>query len=134
MLGDDQKLNKYLLPFKNQQQPKAISLLTSLQDGKPNWNTIYLLEGVLLSHLIEHLKQGAIQLEKLHYNIDMSNIGQRNSKALFEVGENLNMCVSGAKKLQNIGVVVINLGANDILGRNVDVVLGLGSFPLRISL
>ena len=55
----------------------------------------------------------------------MTKIGQQQSKSLFEVGENLNAVVAGAKKLKSKGIVVVNLGANDILEKNTDVVLGL---------
>lgn len=79
-----------------------------------------------MAHLIEKLKPNGIPLKGLNYTIEMSTLGQRQSKAIFEVGENLNTVVDGAKKLKDLGVVIVNLGANDILEKNVDIVLGLG--------
>lgn len=70
-----------------------------------------------------------MNLNQLHYTIDFSALGQRHSKTLFEVGENLNACVAGAKHLDAKGLIkVVNLGANDILHMKPDLVLGLGPF------
>eukprot|EP00158_Paraphelidium_tribonemae_P009274 Partr_v1_DN28820_c1_g1_i2_m34287 putative lymphocyte cytosolic protein 1 (L-plastin) len=82
-------------------------------------------DGVILSHLIAKLNPEAISLKEVNYCIAMDQIGKPRSKSLFQVGENLSRCVEGAKKLSHLGVVVVNLGPNDILDKNVDVVLGL---------
>jgi hypothetical protein len=86
---------------------------------------VWVMAGVVLAHIIHHLKPDSLVLSRLNTKIDLSQMRQVHSKALFEVGENLNMCVDAAKKLKECGVVVVNLGANDILDQNVDIVLGL---------
>lgn len=82
--------------------------------------------GVILAHTIHALSEKAIDLRQIHHRIDMDKIGKQQSKSLFEIGENLNAVVASAKKLKAPqGIVVVNLGANDILEKNTDIVLGL---------
>ena len=59
-----------------------------------------------MSFLINSLKPGSVVESRLHYTIDFDQVGKQSSKALFELGENLNACVDGAKKLGSVGVVV----------------------------
>ncbi len=95
---------------------------------------MYLSLGIVLAHLIEKLKPNSIPLNKLNYNIDLTSLGKSHSKSMFEIGENLNAVVDGAKKLKDLGVVIVNLGANDILEKNVDIVLGLGNVRNEMNL
>jgi hypothetical protein len=75
--------------------------------------------------MIHLLKPNSINLASLHRNIDFAQLRKQNSKTLFEIGENLNKVVEGAKSLKSQGVVVVNLGANDILDKKEHLVLGL---------
>lgn len=82
-------------------------------------------DGVLLAYLLNSVQQNAVNLNRLNRSIDLSKLKSQHSKSLFEVNENLNMCVDAAKKLSKVGVQVVNLGASDVLEKNTDVVLGL---------
>lgn len=79
--------------------------------------------GVLLSYVIQSLDKNSINVNTIHHSIDLAKLRQQQSKALFEVGENLNSVVAAAKKIKSL--IVVNLGANDILEKNTDIVLGL---------
>lgn len=105
-------LSPRYLPFSVSGSPTQ-TLLETLRDG------------IVLAHLINSLKPNTIALNRLNYSINLDRLNQEHSKAIFEVGENLNACINGAKKLTDLGIVVVNIGANDILDKNVDIVLGL---------
>ncbi len=78
----------------------------------------------MLAHLIELLSPGSIDLSKLKYT----------HSSVFEVTGNLNICIKAAtKNLKGLGVVVVNIGANDFIEHNVDIVLGLGS-PILLGI
>lgn len=98
-------------------------LLSALQDG------------VVLSHLINTVKSSTIDIGRLNRNVDISKMKTLQSKALFEVNENLNRCIDGAKRLsKHAPISIVNLGSNDILDKNVDIVLGLVWQLIRASL
>ncbi|KAG5455884.1 MAG: calponin homology domain-containing protein, partial [Olpidium bornovanus] len=78
---------------------------------------------VLLSHLANAVQPGTIEISKLKTDVNVSRLHPRGTKDYFEVMANLNLCVEGIKKLNN--VVVVNVGAEDILGKKADLVLGL---------
>ncbi|PJF17192.1 Actinin-type, actin-binding domain-containing protein [Paramicrosporidium saccamoebae] len=80
-------------------------------------------DGVVLSHLLHHYYPGSIRLESLVRGLDLSQMNQVHTKVIFEVNANLNLVVSSAKSIKNL--VIVNLGAEDILNCNRDLVLGL---------
>lgn len=89
-------------------------------------------DGVILAYLIHHLWPGNINLKKIvrgvkiyenSYNEPLSpNSSATFQKAVFIITSNLN-CVLDAAKLCKL--VVVNIGAGDIMGMNEDLVLGL---------
>lgn len=89
-------------------------------------------DGVILAYLIHHLWPGNINLKKIvrgvKVNETMSNgpLSPSSSatlqKAVFIITSNLN-CVLDAAKLCKL--VIVNIGAGDIMGMNEDLVLGL---------
>lgn len=80
-------------------------------------------DGLVLGHLLHHYFPGSIRLEGLIRGLDLTQINQVHTKAIFEVNANLNLIVKAAKTLPNL--VIVNLGAEDILHCNRDLVLGL---------
>ncbi|KAI3640768.1 hypothetical protein MIR68_001646 [Amoeboaphelidium protococcarum] len=105
----------------------GIHLPVSKIEGKSKCDSLLnaLRDGVVLGYIINVLDESILPVKRLHHNIDMTKVGKQQSKSLFEVGENLNMVVDAAKKMNKHGIVVVNCGANDIMEKNVDVVLGL---------
>lgn len=99
-------------------------------------NGINLLErlrdGVILAYLIHHLWPGNINLKKIVRGVKLNensfneplspNSNATLQKAVFIITSNLN-CVLDAAKLCKL--VVVNIGAGDIMGMNEDLVLGL---------
>jgi hypothetical protein len=83
-----------------------------------------------MAHMVHILKPALMDLKRVNLNIDLTQLKKQHSKSLFEVNENLDMVVAAAKKLREHGIVVVNLGSNDILDMNKDVVLGLGNDKL----
>lgn len=79
-------------------------------------------DGVLLAYLLDSLKPGSVPLNKLTLNIDLSQLNKPKTKVIFEVTANLNVSIDAAK---NAKLVVVNIGANDVLEMNKDLVLGL---------
>lgn len=89
-----------------------VTLLPSLRDG------------VLLSYILNCLFPGCIRLDQLVRGIDMETEGdQGNQKAIFEATANLNRALEAAKSQK--GLVVVNIGSEDLLEQNGDLVLGL---------
>lgn len=83
-------------------------------------------DGVVLAHLLAKIKPeqflSQVKLNKLQYNIPWSSLGEKNSKAVFELNAQISHILKAAS---NCGLVVVNLGSQDILCRKVDLVLGL---------
>lgn len=80
-------------------------------------------DGVLLGYLLNHYYPGSLKLDSLVRGLDLSQINQVHTKVIFEVNANLNLIVMAAKSIRNL--VIVNLGAEDILNCNRDLVLGL---------
>ncbi|KAI9010106.1 calponin homology domain-containing protein [Hyaloraphidium curvatum] len=95
-------------------------------------------DGVLLGELIDVIKPGVIDVSKLK-SIDLTryeeamkkkgsaaevspSVDTEMSKTMFEVTANLNLSINAAKK---VGIVVVNIGANDFLDCKQDLVLGV---------
>ena len=89
-------------------------------------------DGVILAYLIHHLWPGNINLKKIVRGVKVNenssneplspNSNATLQKAVFIITSNLN-CVLDAAKLCKL--VVVNIGAGDIMGMNEDLVLGL---------
>lgn len=80
-------------------------------------------DGLILGFLLHHYFPGSIRLESLIRGLDLTQINQSRTKAIYEVNANLNLVVKAAKSVPNL--VIVNLGAEDILQCNRDLVLGL---------
>ncbi|KAJ3148050.1 hypothetical protein HDU86_007618 [Geranomyces michiganensis] len=94
------------------------NLFTRLQDG------------VVLGAIINSVKANTVPLAKLNRGINPSHLASEaeqkahspeQTKALFEATNNLNICLAAAKQV----AVVVNIGAEDVLRKKVDLVLGL---------
>lgn len=89
-------------------------------------------DGVILAYLIHHLWPGNINLKKIVRGVKINdtmstgplspNSNATLQKAVFIITSNLN-CVLDAAKLCKL--VIVNIGAGDIIGMNEDLVLGL---------
>lgn len=89
-------------------------------------------DGVILAYLIHHLWPGNINLKKIVRGVKVNdnisngplspNSNATLQKAVFIITSNLN-CVLDAAKLCKL--VIVNIGAGDIMGMNEDLVLGL---------
>lgn len=89
-------------------------------------------DGVIFAYLIHHLWPGNINLKKIVRGVKLNgnsfdeplspNSNATLQKAVFIITSNLN-CVLDAAKLCKL--VVVNIGAGDIMGMNEDLVLGL---------
>ena len=89
-------------------------------------------DGVILSYLIHHLWPGNINLKKIVRGVKVNenssiepmspNSNATLQKAVFIITSNLN-CVLDAAKMCKL--VIVNIGAGDIMGMNEDLVLGL---------
>ena len=97
----------------------GINLLEKLRDG------------VVLAYLIHHLWPGNINLQKIvrgvrvqdKTNDPMSpNSSATLQKAVFIITSNINCVLDAAKACK---LVVVNIGAGDIIGMNEDLILGL---------
>ncbi|EPZ31339.1 Actinin-type, actin-binding domain-containing protein [Rozella allomycis CSF55] len=89
---------------------KPETLLTKLRDG------------IVLAHVLEYIFPHTVAFERLSYKVNLEQLNQPKTKVIFEVTENLNVVVEAAKKAK---LIVVNLGANDLLDMNSDLVLGL---------
>eukprot|EP01137_Pigoraptor_chileana_P015136 Opistho-2@70696 len=87
--------------------------------------------GVLLCKIVNAIKPGTIDESKINYSAAVGNIKTPGTKDAWEIAENNNMAIEGAKK---IGVKVVNIGNEDILGGNVDLLLGLAWQMIRAHL
>lgn len=114
LFANNELASKYL-PFNEER-----SIYESFQDG------------ILFGALLNAVKEGNIDINKLNKKIDASalnapppngqNNATENTKGLFEATSNLNKCIDAAK---NAGFVIVNLSAEDILAKKKDLVLGI---------
>ena len=88
---------------------KASNLIENMRDG------------VLIGHLLESLIPGSVPWSKMDLTVDLADANSK--KVIFEVTNNLNCVIEAAKK--NKQLVVVNIGANDLLEGKKDLVLGL---------
>lgn len=82
-------------------------------------------DGVLLTHVLHYLYPEAVRVDLLIRGIDMETHGSEagNQTAVFEATANLNRALDAARQAKNL--VVVNIGAQDILEMKEDLVLGL---------
>lgn len=89
-------------------------------------------DGVVLAYLIHHLWPGNINLKKIVRGVKVNdnasnaplspNSNATLQKAVFIITSNLNCVLDAAKQCK---LVVVNIGAGDVMGMNEDLVLGL---------
>ncbi|OUM64929.1 hypothetical protein PIROE2DRAFT_20412, partial [Piromyces sp. E2] len=123
LLGHITELTPKYLPvsqsdMENKQDVKVNDLLDSLRDG------------ILFGYILNQINPSSINLDKLNRNIDLSGFDDNKAvsvttdkaKVVFKVTANHNIILESAKKC---GIVVVNIGSEDILHKNVGLVLGL---------
>ncbi|KAG4083968.1 calponin homology domain-containing protein [Neocallimastix lanati (nom. inval.)] len=121
LLGHIKELTPKYLPVSNsdnKQGVKVNDLLDSLRDG------------ILFGYILSQINPDSINLDKLDRDIDLSGFDDNKSiptstdraKVVFKVTANHNIILESAKKC---GIVVVNIGSEDILQKNVGLVLGL---------
>jgi len=123
LLGHITELTPRYLPvsqsdMENKQDVKVNDLLDSLRDG------------VLFGYILNQINPQSINLDKLNRDIDLSGFDDNKNvptttdraKVVFKVTANHNIILESAKKC---GIVVVNIGSEDILQKNVGLVLGL---------
>ena len=152
------QINTILEPYRNSKSGHA-----AIKDYLPV-TTSNLLErlrdGVILAYLLDNLEPGCISLNQLVLNLlnespadakqdDQQNTSDQNIKidhrtrtllsgsisdptTIFRVTANLNLVINAARSLRQL--VIVNLGAQDILDGKEDLVLGLLWQVLRASL
>eukprot|EP01134_Creolimax_fragrantissima_P000952 CFRG0952T1 len=79
-------------------------------------------DGVMLLKLINIIAPGTIKEKDIKLDVDKSRLKTPGAKDAWEIAENNNHVVVGAKSL---GCKVVNIGSEDILSGNVDLTLGL---------
>ena len=82
-------------------------------------------DGVLLSKAINVLKPNVVNTARLTYGLNMDELrngAAPGSKAIFEATANQNAFLEGAARL---GLKIVNIGAQDLIDGNADLVLGL---------
>ena len=80
-------------------------------------------DGIVLGYLLHHYYPGSIRADLLVHNLDLEQMDKQHSKVTFEVNNNLNAVIRALKSVK--GIVVVNMGAEDILNGHRDLVLGL---------
>lgn len=80
-------------------------------------------DGIVLGYVLHHYYPGSINVGLLITGLDLEQMDQAHSKVTFQVNSNLNNVVNAAKSIKEL--VVVNLGGEDILHSNRDLVLGL---------
>jgi uncharacterized protein YoxC len=121
LLGHITELTPRYLPVSNSdnnQGVKVNDLLDSLRDG------------ILFGFILSQINPDSINLDKLNRDIDLSSFDDNKTvptttdraKVVFKVTANHNIILESAKKC---GIVVVNIGSEDILQKNVGLVLGL---------
>lgn len=78
--------------------------------------------GYLLAKLVNAIKPNTLDASKLKKSVHKDNISTPGSTDAWEIASNNNLFLEGCKKL---GIKVVNVGSDDILNENVDLVLGL---------
>eukprot|EP00123_Amoebidium_parasiticum_P000679 comp11546_c0_seq1/m.6007 comp11546_c0_seq1/g.6007 ORF comp11546_c0_seq1/g.6007 comp11546_c0_seq1/m.6007 type:complete len:613 (-) comp11546_c0_seq1:647-2485(-) len=96
-----------LMPI-NMQEP--LTLFDKCKDGR------------LLCHLINAIREDTIPKKSIKMNVDKANLKKVGCNDIFEIANNNNAVIEGAKKL---GCKIVNIGAEDIVGGNSDLILGL---------
>jgi len=79
-------------------------------------------DGVLLCRMINAIRPGLIPDKSIKLTVNKNNISVPGSKDAWEIAANNNAVIKAA---QEMGCVVVNIGSEDILGGNQDLVLGL---------
>jgi len=120
LLGHITELSPKYLPVSNSDNKDAEvnDLLDSLRDG------------ILFGYILNQINPKSINLDKLIRDIDLSSFDDNKTvptttdraKVVFKVTANHNIILESAKKC---GIVVVNIGSEDILQKNVGLVLGL---------
>jgi len=121
LLGHITELSPKYLPVSDSDNKEGPvnDLLDSLRDG------------ILFGYILNQINPKSIKLDKLIRDIDLSSLdAEKNSasistdkaKIIFKVTANHNIILESAKKC---GIVVVNIGSEDILQKNVGCVLGL---------
>ncbi|ORX43433.1 hypothetical protein BCR36DRAFT_304162 [Piromyces finnis] len=123
LLGHITELTPKYLPvsqsdIENKQNEKVNDLLDSLRDG------------ILFGYILHQINPNNINLDKLNRDINLSGFDNKktvavstdNAKVVFKVTANHNIILESAKKC---GIVVVNIGSEDILHKNAGLVLGL---------
>jgi len=120
LLGHITELTPKYLPVSQSDRPdvKVNDLLDSLRDG------------ILFGYILSQINPKSINLDKMNRDIDLSAFDNNKTvptstdkaKIIFNVTANHNIILDSAKKC---GIVVVNIGSEDILHKNVGLVLGL---------
>ncbi len=79
-------------------------------------------DGVLLGYVLAEIKPKHMPARQLVKHLDLSQIGKKHSKVIYEVTANHNLLIESCKKA---GLVVVNVGSEDILKGTPHLVLGL---------
>ncbi|KNC86826.1 hypothetical protein SARC_01020 [Sphaeroforma arctica JP610] len=79
-------------------------------------------DGVLLLKFINKIAPGTIKEKDIKLDVDVTRLKTPGAKDAWEIAENNNHVVAGAKSL---GCKVVNIGSEDILSGSVDLTLGL---------
>lgn len=113
-----QHLNELLAEFQEDELKTYLPLQPDNLLGR-------LRDGVLLGYVLEYLEPGCVHLEEFVRGIDLDSPADEPGKqcAVFEATANLNRALKAAKGLKQL--VLVNIGSEDILAMNADVVLGL---------
>lgn len=80
-------------------------------------------DGIVLAYLLHHYYPESINPKQLARDLDLTQMDQPYSRVTYEVNSNLNLVIKACKNIK--GLVVVNLGAEDIIQGNRDLVLGL---------
>lgn len=80
-------------------------------------------DGIILGYLISHYFPGSLDPKTLVHGLNLDQLDKIHSKVTFEVNSNLNIVIAAAKSVK--GLVVVNLGAEDILNGRRELILGL---------
>lgn len=88
-------------------------------------------DGVILGYMLSVVDHQAIDVSKLIKNLDVSSINTPMSKVAYEVGSNHQLVLKSAKRL---GIKLVNIGQEDILSMNLNLVLSLVWQIIRLNL
>lgn len=79
-------------------------------------------DGVLLAYMIYAIRPQCIELKQIKLDLNLSQLNQPQSKAIFEVTNNHNIVLKAAKAT---GIKIVNIGSEDILSMHPTLMLGL---------